>query len=283
MLNSTPGMIEELQPATGTLAPVTETLAPVTGRGRFRRTAVDGHGKVSVIIPAKNEAENIGWVLDRLPSRSDEIIVVDGCSTDETVHAARAMRPDVRILAEQQPGKGAALRTGFAAATGDLIVMLDADGSMDPAEITRYIELLERGCDVVKGSRFVVGGGTADMTLVRRSGNRALLGLVNALYGSSLTDLCYGFFGFRREALEALTLRSVGFEIETEMTVRTLRARLTIAEVPSYESPRRHGESNLNAWRDGRRVLRTVLSDRFQRPAPRAVDMVKTCLPADRF
>jgi glycosyltransferase involved in cell wall biosynthesis len=224
---------------------------------------------VSCVIPTLNEERNIGTVLRALPSSIDEVILVDGESSDDTVVVSRSVRPDIRVVIEQRPGKGVALRTGFAAARGDVIVMLDADGSMDPGEIDQYIEVLGYGYDVVKGSRFTRGGGTHDMEPLRRWGNGALCGMVNMLYGERFSDLCYGFIAFRRECLDSLALRSDGFEIETEIVVRSVRAGLRVAEVPSFEAPRMHGESHLNAWRDGTRVLRTLLRHRFR---PRALE-----------
>ena len=218
---------------------------------------------VSVVIPAKNEARNIGWVLERIPSFVDEVIVVDGLSTDGTLEVAKMIVPDVVVIHETRKGKGAGLRAGFAAARGDYVVMLDADGSMDPAEIEAFVSLLDEGFELVKGSRFMAGGSTTDMTWVRRFGNARLLEAANLLYGTDFTELCYGYCAFRRSALATLELDADGFEIETQIVTRSIRAGLKIAEVPSVESPRRYGESNLNAWRDGWRVLRTLLSERF--------------------
>jgi glycosyltransferase involved in cell wall biosynthesis len=217
---------------------------------------------VSVVIPTKNEARNIVWVLERLPDFVSEVIVVDA-STDDTVAAAKAARPDVRVIGQERPGKGAALRAGFAAASGEFVVMLDADGSMDPAEIGLFIDRLQSDCDFVKGSRFAPGGGTSDMGLVRRTGNAALRSLVNVLYGRDFTDLCYGFCAFRRSGLRSLVLNADGFEIETEIVVRAVKAGLRIDEVPSFEARRRYGDSNLSTWRDGRRVLQTLVRERF--------------------
>jgi glycosyltransferase involved in cell wall biosynthesis len=222
---------------------------------------------VSVVIPTFNEERCIAWVLERLPEFVGEVILVDGRSTDRTVEIARAIRPDVKVVLEEAPGKGAALRAGFAAATGDYIVMLDADGSMNPDEIERFVNALQDGLEFVKGSRFVEGGGTSDMSVIRKLGNSALRAAVNRLYHTDLSDLCYGFIAFRRDRLNYLRLRSDGFEIETEMAVRAVTASLRIGEVASYESPRRYGKSNLHAWRDGRRVLRTLLRERLVLPA----------------
>jgi glycosyltransferase involved in cell wall biosynthesis len=233
-----------------------------------------------VVIPTKNEARNIGWVLARMPSSVDEIVIVDGDSTDGTLAAARSARPDVRVIGQERPGKGAALRAGFTAARGDYVVMIDADGSMDPVEIPGFIAALDAGADMVKGSRFMPLGGTSDMTGLRRAGNGWLLGLVNVLYGSRFTDLCYGFCAFRREALARLGLASDGFEIETEIVVRALKERLFIAEIPSFEFPRRTGESKLSAWRDGRRVLRTLLQARFELADPARAPIPNVALDA---
>ena len=221
--------------------------------------------RVSVVIPTLNEERNVGWVLERLPDCVDEVIVVDGRSTDETIAVTRQVRPDATIVLESRPGKGAALRAGFAAARGDYVAMIDADCSMEPAEIEVFIAALEEGSDFVKGSRFLEGGGTSDMSVVRKLGNAGLRWAVNVLYRSDFTDLCYGFMAFRRNSLAALHLASDGFEIETEIVVRAIRDGLRIREVASFEAERRHGTSNLSAWRDGRRVFGTLLRERFGR------------------
>jgi glycosyltransferase involved in cell wall biosynthesis len=214
---------------------------------------------VSLVIPVRNEARNIASVLEQIADDVDEIILVDGNSTDVTVTTAQAYRPDLRIVPQEGMGKGSALRTGFQAATGDIIVMMDADGSMSPQEIRHYVHFLTYGYDFVKGSRFISGGGSLDITWIRRLGNLFLLTAFNTVYDAHLTDLCYGFCAFHRRYLEHLRLSATGFEIEAEMTVRAMQAGLRIAEVPSLELPRRTGASNLHAIRDGIRVLRTVL------------------------
>ncbi len=220
---------------------------------------------ISVVIPTKNEARNIAWVLEHMDPIVDEVILVDFHSTDGTVDVARMIRPDVVVIDHSVPGKGEAIRAGLAAANGDFVVMMDADGSMDPAEIRTFVESLADGYDLAKGSRFLAGGGTSDMTWLRRSGNAGLVALSNLLLGSRYSELCYGFMAFRRSRIEDLQLRSTGFEIETEIVVRAHRAGLAVVEIPSFESPRRHGESNLHTFRDGWRVLRTILRERVAR------------------
>ncbi len=228
-------------------------------RPRSRPKSATADPTVSLVIPVRNEARNIGWVLEQVADEATEIILVDGDSTDVTIITARRSRPDIRVVPQQGPGKGSALRTGFLAATGDIVIMMDADGSMSPSEIPHYVHFLANGYDFVKGSRFISGGSSLDITWFRRLGNRFLLGVFNSLYHGHLTDLCYGFCAFDRRYLEHLHLSATGFEIEAEMTVRAMQAGLRIAEVPSVELPRRSGASNLHAIRDGIRVLRTVL------------------------
>jgi hypothetical protein len=209
---------------------------------------------------------------------------VDGHSTDGTVDVARGLRPDVKVVMQTRRGKGNALACGFAAATGEIIVMIDADGSTDPAEIPRFVQALLDGADYAKGSRFTDGGGSDDITPIRRTGNKALNGLVNMLYGTEYSDLCYGYNAFWRYVLPVLGLSpgdkgdqmlwGDGFEIETIINTRVARAGLRIAEVPSHEANRLYGDSNLHAVRDGFRVLKAIRKERshavvpLQRPAP---------------
>lgn len=248
-------------------AVLTEPEQPV--RRRWSPPMASPASSVSLVIPAKNEARNVSWVLEQVPPWMHEVILVDGLSTDATMAMAMACRPGIKIVHQDRPGKGAGLRAGFEAATGDVVAMLDADGSMSPLELPRFVHFLEHGYDFVKGSRFVAGGGSLDITRFRRTGNRALMTLVSTLYSEHLTDLCYGFMAFHRRWLPHLALQTDGFEIETEMVLRAIKAGLRVAEVPSLELPRRSGRSNLHAMRDGLRVLRTVLSERQAIPMSR--------------
>jgi hypothetical protein len=221
--------------------------------------------RISVVIPTLNEAENLPHVFCRLPTGLHEVIVVDGHSTDGTVEAARRLRPDVCIVDQIGRGKGDALAAGFAACTGDIIVMLDADGSADAGEIPRFVAALRSGADFVKGSRFAQGGSSADITPFRRFGNRGLNIVVNALYGTKYTDLCYGFNAFWTRCLPYLRVDCAGFEVETLINVRVAKAGLVIHEVPSFEHSRIYGKSNLRPIRDGSRVLRTIALERVPR------------------
>jgi glycosyltransferase involved in cell wall biosynthesis len=217
--------------------------------------------RVSVVIPARNEATNLPSVLAGLPTDIFEVILVDGHSVDDTVGVARRCRPDIRVVRQGGHGKGNALACGFAAARGDVIVTLDGDGSTRPEEIPRFVEALRNGADFAKGTRFALGGGSADITALRKAGNLGLVFLVNVLFRTRYTDLCYGFNAFWTRCLAKLEVDSDGFEVESLLNVKAARSGLRVAEVPSFECGRLHGLSNLRAWPDGLRVLRTVLSE----------------------
>lgn len=218
---------------------------------------------VSVVIPTLNEEKNLPHVLPRIPTWVSEVLIVDGLSTDRTVEVARELLPTVRIVRQQGKGKGAALRSGFEAATGEIVVMLDADGSTDPSEIPSYVGALMAGADFVKGSRFLQGGGTADMEAHRKLGNWAFVSISRMFFGGKFSDLCYGYNAFWKRVLPDLYLDGDGFEIETMMNVRALKAGLKVAEVPSFEAERIHGTSNLRTFADGWRVLKTLFKERF--------------------
>ncbi|MEG3629221.1 glycosyltransferase family 2 protein [Streptomyces poriticola] len=224
---------------------------------------------VSVVIPAMNEAENLPYVFKTLPDWIHEVVLVDGNSTDDTVAVARELWPQVKVVEQRGKGKGDALITGFQACTGDIIVMVDADGSADGQEIVSYVSALVSGADFAKGSRFANGGGTDDMTFIRKLGNRALCAVVNRKFGARYTDLCYGYNAFWRHCLDQIDLDCTGFEVETLMNIRVVKAGLRVQEIPSHEYLRIHGTSNLRAVRDGLRVLRVILGERSNRRALR--------------
>ncbi|WP_328539593.1 glycosyltransferase family 2 protein [Streptomyces sp. NBC_00344] len=217
---------------------------------------------VSVVIPAMNEAKNLPYVFTSLPDWIHEVVLVDGNSTDDTIDVARGLRPDVVVVKQSGKGKGDALITGFAACSGEIIVMVDADGSADGQEIVSYVSALVGGADFAKGSRFANGGGTDDMTPIRKLGNWVLCSVVNRKFGARYTDLCYGYNAFWRHCLERISLDCTGFEIETLMNIRVVKAGLRVQEVPSHEYNRIHGVSNLSAVRDGIRVLRVILREK---------------------
>jgi glycosyltransferase involved in cell wall biosynthesis len=238
-----------------------------------------------VVVPALNEAANLREVLPALPA-VHEVILVDGGSVDDTVETARQLLPGVVTVDQVRRGKGNALAAGFARVTGDVVVMFDADGSADPGEIPRFVEALVDGADFAKGSRFRPGGGSADITTVRRLGNRFLHTWMNVSFRTRFTDLCYGFNAFWADLVPLLALPDHdlvmpagtgmlwgdGFEIETLINCRFATAGLTITEVPSVERRRIHGQSNLRAVSDGWRVLRTLSTERARVRRDTALD-----------
>ncbi|MDH2379904.1 glycosyltransferase family 2 protein [Bradyrhizobium sp. CER78] len=222
--------------------------------------------RVSFVVPTLNEAKNLPWLLPRIPTWAHEVIIVDGRSTDDTVAVARGLREDVKVVMEPRRGKGAALQAGFRAATGDIIVMIDADGSMVPEEAIVFVGALIAGADLVKGSRFLQGAGTDDMSTFRMLGNWGLTMMVRMLYGGSFSDLCYGYMAFWTKHVPTLNCDCDGFEIETLINVRALKNELNIVEVASFEAPRISGLSNLRAIPDGWRVLKTILREKVRSP-----------------
>lgn len=232
------------------------------------RTIGDGVAivpSVSVIIPAKNEARNLMHVFATIPEWVDEIVLVDGHSVDDTVAVAQKLHPAVKIVHQTGKGKGNALQEGFAAAKGDILVMMDADGSTDGGEIPRFVAALTTGADFAKGARFAMGGWSDDITFSRHLGNRVLGVLVNVLFGTRYTDLCYGYNAFWAKHLPKLNLDCDGFEVETVMNVRAAKAGLAIQEIPSHEHSRVHGESNLRVVHDGLRIARFIVRERLDR------------------
>jgi glycosyltransferase involved in cell wall biosynthesis len=241
---------------------------------------------ISIVVPARNEAKNLEVILPQLPE-VHEVILVDGNSVDGTVETAQRVLPGIKVVHQTRKGKGNALACGFEAATGDIIVMFDADGSADPKEIPAFIETLVKGADVAKGSRFRKGGGSEDLTLFRSGGNLGLNLICNIILGTKYSDLCYGYNAFWRDVLPAIELLDSslpmpanggmlwgdGFEIETILTCRFAAAKLRVHEVPSFEKNRIHGESNLNAISDGIRVLKTIFDEKRRENA--AIDAVR--------
>ncbi|MCU0490144.1 MAG: glycosyltransferase family 2 protein [Chloroflexaceae bacterium] len=238
--------------------------------------------RITVLIPALNEAECLPHVLRAIPSWVDEVIVADGNSTDATVAAAQLALPTVIVVQQEGRGKGAAIRTGFTHATGDIIVLLDADGSMDPAELPHFIGPLLAGADFAKGSRFLHGAGTNDMPRYRQAGNWALVTLTNLLFRTNYSDITYGYNAFWRYYGPALALDIDSWASEIISNIRAARNGLKVVEVPSFEHPRIAGEAKLQAFRAGWTILKAILRERFvgQRTAIRRLARPVAAVPA---
>jgi glycosyltransferase involved in cell wall biosynthesis len=237
---------------------------------------VHNNYSVSLIIPAMNESATLTSIIDSIPTYVDEIIVIDGRSKDNTYEIASNHPRVNKVLRQRSRGKGAALSLGFAMATCDLVAIIDADGSMDPAELKDFLNMFPQA-EIVKGSRSKKMGGTsADLTIFRDLGNRVLTKLCNFWFKENWTDLAYGYAVVDRKALGKLGLSSYdemgsvfghksygqGFEIEALIFCRSSKWGFRVLEVASAEHRRISGSSNLRAIRDGFRVLSAIVIEK---------------------
>ena len=216
--------------------------------------------KVSVVIPTLNEEKNLPIVLSNLKKLKiiDEIVIVDGHSKDKTVDIAKKF--DCNILYDDK-GKGSSLIKGMKKAKGDIVVSMDADNSMLSKEIPLLVSGIQTGYDVCMGSRFIQGGGTEDMSFLRKMGNKFFVCLVNLSWKMNYSDLCYGYRAFDKNCIKKLDLKSDGFGIETEISIKTAKLGLKILEVPSYEKARKFGNGKLRTFSDGWTILKTIISE----------------------
>ena len=214
--------------------------------------------KVSIVIPTLNEENNIRILLSQLDAKNYEVIVVDGNSSDKTVEIAGKF--GARVL-HSEKGKGEALRIGMAHAKGSIIITMDADLSHRISELNLLAEAIKSGYDICMGSRFIMGGGTDDMPIYRKLGNKFFVWLVNLIWGTNYSDLCYGYRSFRRDVIKKLKLESDGFGIETEISIKAAKKKLKVIEIPSYEKKRVHGEGKLRSVADGWTILKRILKE----------------------
>lgn len=221
-------------------------------------TSVKSSRKVSLVIPTLNEEKNLSFVLNSIPKFIDEVIVVDGYSNDGTVDIAK--RHGCKILYDNK-GKGSALRQGIKEAKGDIIITMDADCSNSSNELILFIAGIEAGYDICMGSRFIQGGGSDDITLLRYIGNKFFAFLVNIIWRKRYSDLCYGYRSFSKEAASCLDLECDDFGIETEISIKAAKRGLKILEVPSFEKRRKEGEGKLKTFKDGFSVLKRIVKE----------------------
>ncbi len=222
--------------------------------------------KVSIIIPTYNEEKNIKRVLSdikKINTKIDEIIIVDAYSKDDTIKVAK--RYGTKVIYDTDDGtrggKGLALRKGMDFAKGDIVITMDADCSNLASELFLLIAGIKAGYDVCMGSRFLQGGGTEDMPWHRKFGNKFFVFLVNLLWGMNYSDLAYGYRAFRKDVIKKLGLKCDGFGIETEMSIKCAKKKLKVLEVPSFEKSRKYGKGNLNTFKDGFRILKTIIKE----------------------
>jgi glycosyltransferase involved in cell wall biosynthesis len=220
--------------------------------------------KITALICTLNEADNLPHVLPKIPGWVDEVLIVDGHSSDNTVEVARRLRPDVRILHQPARGKGDALKFGVEHASGDIIVTLDADGETDPSELPIFVAVMQRGCDLAKGSR-LAHGRPLRMPIYRWVGNRVLAKTFNLLYGTRFTDVCSGYIAFRKQVFLGLGLTYRNCEMEQQMLARARKLEMAIVEVPHHSDGRIAGASKVNAIKQGLIDWLVIIKERFVR------------------
>jgi len=223
--------------------------------------------KVSIVLPALNEEESVGKVIDEIPVEEleakgyqTEIIVVDNGSTDKTAEIAAAQ--GAKVISEPNRGKGRAIRTGFEAVSGDFVFMLDSDFTYPAGYITQMVELLESGYDVALGSRLNGAVEHGAMKRLNLIGNHLLAFLANLLYGTRVSDLCTGLWGFKIEVLRSLNLDAVGFELEANMLIEVAKRKYRVGEVP-IQYRKRATASKLGSIKSGWRIGRKLIVSRF--------------------
>lgn len=217
--------------------------------------------KVSLIIPTKNEEGCIGRVLEEIPRDAvSEVIIIDGHSTDKTVEEAKSsIKKSDKLVIQKGEGYGDAFLQGFKYAKGDVIVMMDADGSHNPHDIYAILKKIKQGFEYVMASRYMKGGKSEDDTIVRWFGNLFFTRLTNFVHGTHVSDSLYLYTAITRKGLEKLDLKSKGFEFCTEIVVKAHKGGLKFAEIPAIERARYAGKSKVNSLYHGLRILRMIL------------------------
>jgi glycosyltransferase involved in cell wall biosynthesis len=226
-----------------------------------------GFPKITVLVCSLNEAENLPAVLPAIPQWVDQVLLVDGMSTDGTVGIARSLRPDLQVLYEPKRGKDVALRLGIQHAIGEIVVALDSDGEASPRDIPRFVDLLLNGYDFVKGSRFALGW--KNKPFPRIVGNWLIATVCNLIYRTQFTDLCSGYNAFwKRKTQDAGLWSCDGWNYEPRIVARALMAGLKVVEFHQNYEGRISGESKLPDWWQGINALWYLVMERF-RSSPR--------------
>lgn len=213
--------------------------------------------KVSLVIPTLNEAGCIEKTLSEVPKEYvDEIIIVDGHSEDNTADIVRKL--GYKVIMQKTKGYGGAFTEGVNASTGDVVILMDADGSHDPADIPLLLEKIKEGYDYVLAVRYAPGHRSEDDTIIRHIGNMLFTFLVNLIHKVFVSDALYLYTAIRKDKFYLIEPKSHGFEYCVEILIRAHKAGLKMAQIPSVERLRIDGKSKVNAFLDGLRILRVI-------------------------
>lgn len=219
--------------------------------------------KVSVVAVNLNEENTIIDVLKNIPKEVDEVLVIDGNSTDKSPQIAKSL--GYPVIAQKSKGRGNAFRLGFKRTSGDIIVMLSTDGNERPGDISKLLDKIIEGYDMVIASRFGQGN-SLDVTLTRKFGNWFLTKLINIVAGINLQDSQNGFRAICRDALDKMNISAEKFDIEAEMSLKAGKLGLKIAEVPTTEDKREYGQSHLHTFKDGWRIFKRIVLEARRNP-----------------
>ena len=217
--------------------------------------------KTTLIIPTKNEEGSIGKVLREIPKNLiQQIIVVDGHSQDKTTQKIKEnlRKGKDKLIIQKSKGYGGAFIEGFRQVKGEIIIMMDADGSHNPADIPFLIKKIEEGYEYAMASRYMIGSKSYDDTFIRWLGNKGFTLLTNMVHGTRVTDSLYLYTAITKKGLNKLKLNSLGFEFCTEILVKAHNAGLRFAEIPAIERKRYHGNSKVSALLDGLKILKMI-------------------------
>jgi glycosyltransferase involved in cell wall biosynthesis len=218
--------------------------------------------KVTLIIPTMNEGESIEKVLKEIPRKLiNEIIVVDGNSTDNTKKKAIPLlrKNKDKFVTQKKKGFGNALMQAFDESRGDVLIIMNGDGSHNPTDIKKLLDKIKKGSEYVIASRYAKGAGSDDDTIIRYIGNRILTKLTNIIHGTNVSDSLHFFTAITKKGIKKLHLTSPGFEFCIEILIKAHKAGLKFAEVPVIERARYAGESKVNAFSAGWKILKTII------------------------
>ncbi len=225
--------------------------------------------RVSVIIPTLNEEESLEYVFNKIPKDDiDEVILVDGGSTDRTMEIAQKL--GLKAIRQEGSGLGSAVKQGLELTSGDIKIILDADGSHNPEDIIRLIEKVQEGYDVVVASRYcntlslssIFKKGTSyDDTVLTTIGNKFFTLICKLVFKVPINDILMGFKAFRKEVFEKIKIDAKGPEYNVEVVLKAHKAGFKIGEISTIEQKRRGGKSKLNAFNDGMRILIEIIKN----------------------